>query len=228
MKRVLITALAICALAALLCVCAYAEDVAPGIYDVTPLPASAAMNVELTPLDADGNKIASSDCPAALESASAFYANAEQISVIVSGTDVSAAYYLVLAQDAEQTQEDTIRYIDQGVQSGNSVTFNVYPDKLEDGETYYIYLAGNGGAKVEIGSFKYYVPAPAYTLGDVNDDKQLDNFDALAILKHVAGIEKLTGVQLLAANVNHDQYLDSMDALLILRVVAGDSTASFS
>ena len=221
MKRVLITVLLVCALAALLCVCAYAEDEPSGIYGVTPLPASEAMNVELTPLDADGNKIAPSDCPAALESASAFYANAEQISVIVSGTDVSAAYYLILAQDAVETQEDTIRYIDQGVQSGNSVSFTVYPDKLENGNTYHIYLAGNGGAKVEIGSFKYYVPAPLYRLGDVDENGTPAALnDAVLVLRHVAELETLTGVRFLAADVDRNGTVALNDAIILLRVLA--------
>ena len=217
MKRVLITVLLVCALAALLCVCAYAEDEPSGIYDVTPLPTSETMNVELTPLDADGNKIAASNCPAALGSASAFYANAEQISVIVSGTDISAAYYLILAQDAVETQEDTIRYIDQGVQSGNCVSFTVYPDKLENGNTYHIYLAGNGGAKVEIGSFKYYVPAPLYRLGDVDGESGVDINDAVMILRYLVHLENLTDLQRLAANVDGASGVDINDAVMILR-----------
>lgn len=222
MKRVLITALLVCALAALLCVCAYAEDEPSGIYDVTPLPASEAMNVELTPLDADGNKVASSDCPAALESTSAFYANAEQISVTVSGTDISAAYYLILAQDAVETQEDTIRYIDQGVQSGNSVSFTVYPDKLENGNTYHIYLAGNGGAKVEIGSFKYYVPTPAYTPGDVDASNTIGMNDAVLIMRYLVDLEKdFDETQLKAADVDNSNTIGMNDAVLIMRYLVG-------
>ena len=225
MKRVLITALAICALAALLCVCTYAEDAAPGIYDVTVpdayLPGNTAFSVELTPLYANGSAAASADCPEALASSSAFYADAEQLSVTVSGTDISAAYYLILAQDAEQTQEDTIRYIDLGVQSGNSVSFSVYPDKLEDGKTYRIYLAGNGGAKVEIGSFKYYVPVPPYTLGDVDDDGEVTADDALLTLQAVVGIVELDETQTLAANVDHDDDVTADDALMILQHVVG-------
>ncbi len=230
MKRVLITALLVCALAALLCVCAYAEDAPSGIYDVTvpaayqPGASNTAFSVELTPLYANGSAAASGDCPAALESSSAFYADAEQISVTVSGTDISAAYYLILAQDAVETQEDTIRYIDQGVQSGNSVSFSVYPDKLESGKTYHIYLAGNGGAKAEIGSFKYYVPAPAYTLGDVDGVEGISVNDALFVLQAVAGVRTLDETGSLAANVDGIPGVSVNDALFILQVVAGSRT----
>ena len=110
--------------------------------------------------------------------------------------------------------------------------FTVYPDKLESGKTYYIYLAGNGGAKEEIGSFKYYVP---YTLGDVNDNGDINTYDASLILQYcvASNADKNTVIPEdlhPAADVNVNGDINTYDASLILQYCvasAGDKIGFF-
>jgi hypothetical protein len=64
-------------------------------------------------------------------------------------------------------------------------------------------------------------PTPAYTLGDVNADGEIDPSDALLVLKYYVG-EDLTETQILAADVNKDSEIDPSDALLILNYYVGN------
>ena len=57
--------------------------------------------------------------------------------------------------------------------------------------------------------------------GDVNADGEVDNLDALAILKYDAGITDLTKDELVAGDVNNDGEADNLDALKILKYDAG-------
>lgn len=57
--------------------------------------------------------------------------------------------------------------------------------------------------------------------GDVNGDETVDNLDAVAILKHDAGIKELKGGDLEAADINCDGYVDNSDATMILKEDAG-------
>ena len=66
------------------------------------------------------------------------------------------------------------------------------------------------------------LPAPDQPIsGDVNGDKSVDVNDAIAILRHVAGLEAVTGDALTAADVNGDQAVDVNDAIVILKQIAG-------
>ena len=60
-----------------------------------------------------------------------------------------------------------------------------------------------------------------YTLGDVNEDGEIDSRDALRTLRGAAGLVTLTPSQTSAADVNFDNEIDSRDALRILRFAAG-------
>lgn len=60
-----------------------------------------------------------------------------------------------------------------------------------------------------------------YTLGDVNDDGNVNALDALAVLKHAARIEILEGDALLAGDVTKNNTADAQDALKILQLAAG-------
>lgn len=62
---------------------------------------------------------------------------------------------------------------------------------------------------------------PEYTLGDANQDGNIDAKDALVVLKHAAKIEVISDeVALLAANVTKDEKIDASDALEILKYAA--------
>lgn len=61
----------------------------------------------------------------------------------------------------------------------------------------------------------------SYTLGDVNGDGDINNLDAVYVLKYDAGIIALTEAQLKAADVSGDEVADNQDAALILKFDAG-------
>lgn len=64
-------------------------------------------------------------------------------------------------------------------------------------------------------------PLGGRLLGDVNNDGEVTSADALAILKHSVGMEKLKGVDLLVADINGDGDVTSADALLALKRSVG-------
>ena len=57
--------------------------------------------------------------------------------------------------------------------------------------------------------------------GDVNGDGVVDNLDAVAVLKHDAGIKELSADELKAADANGDGVVDNSDATMILKEDAG-------
>lgn len=58
-------------------------------------------------------------------------------------------------------------------------------------------------------------------LGDVNGDEEVDNLDALLILKYDAGISDFTEAQLSVGDMNGDGEVDNLDALTVLKIDAG-------
>ena len=57
--------------------------------------------------------------------------------------------------------------------------------------------------------------------GDTNGDGKTNSQDALEILKHSAGLKKLTGDYLKAADINNDEKINSSVALKVLKYSAG-------
>lgn len=71
------------------------------------------------------------------------------------------------------------------------------------------------------------LPTPDQPIaGDVNGDKSVTVDDAILILRHIAGLETLSGDSLSAADMNGDQSVDVNDAVAILNSVAGTSSAN--
>lgn len=64
-------------------------------------------------------------------------------------------------------------------------------------------------------------PTPTWRRGDVNLDGYVNAKDATAVLKHVVGLEKLTGQSLINADVNGDGFINAKDATEILKIVIG-------
>ena len=64
-----------------------------------------------------------------------------------------------------------------------------------------------------------------YLLGDVNDDGEVDIFDANLIVGYYNGTVSLTEVQFLAADVNGDGEADIFDANLVVAYYNGTITA---
>ena len=63
--------------------------------------------------------------------------------------------------------------------------------------------------------------APAFTLGDVNDDGEVDYVDAIMVLKHDSGVAPISDDKLTIADVNNDGDVDYVDAIQILKFDSG-------
>ncbi len=89
-------------------------------------------------------------------------------------------------------------------------------DALTDAQKDYVSQSKKDklAALLEIVNF---VPAPTYTLGDVNQDGKVDAKDALDVLKASVGKITLTQEQKLAAEVDGKEGINANDALQILK-----------
>lgn len=219
MKRLLRSLLLGAILSALLCVgvlAADSESVKGGIYNI-----SENTDVTLTPKDASGSSI-----PAGTDTSISgdYYANAVKFDVKAENLTENQQYLLLVLKGGADGSApgvptaDNIAYIDQMAATETGVDFTAYPKELTKG-TYYVYLVGAGKtfAESKVASFKC---DQKYTLGDVNEDGEIDSRDALRTLRGAAGIVTLTPNQAKAADVNKDNEIDSRDALRILRYVA--------
>lgn len=223
MKKALCFLLTLCVLASFFCVGAAAAGTvaASGIYALTTESAFDS-TVTLTPKTAAG--IAVTAGPASVDGrpVSGFYANAEKVEVTFTGAQASAQYLvLALDNDSATPTQGNITYIDQTGATNTSVTFAVYPANLASGKTYSIYLASSASAGsvqglTKIASFKYYAP---YTLGDVDGNKKVNTFDAMAIINHVTRQKLLEGTPLLAADTTKDGKVNTFDAMQIIKLV---------
>ena len=182
MKKIITTVLLAALLLSLFSMAAFAAD-APtdgGIYDITV----ADSNATVVALDETDATVKAKDPKPEIDGKEViFYPKAVKLKVTLSGV-TAGDYYLILAQDAEgKPTEDNIVYIDQVTAEGTSVTFKVYPGKLDAGTTYYVYRSSNKETSALVLSFKYYV---AYTLGDVDESGKVNASDALLVLQFAA------------------------------------------
>ncbi len=216
MKRFLIIALLVCALFAVLCVAAYADEPATaGIYAENVLP--------------DTVKVCTADSSDYIVAADAtiggnnvkFYSGAARLIVKI---PTEASYTLILMQDSTDTTNQTIRYIDQQAKENGYVTFLVYPDKMENGKTYYIYAveANSNGKGDPIATFQYYLP---YMRGDVDGSRTMGMNDAILIMRYLVGLEEFNATQKAAADVDGSGTVGMNDAVMIMRYLVGLETS---
>lgn len=166
--------------------------------------------------------VAKNEAEAVTADANDFYADAVQLKISNIKTE-AADYNLIMALEGDSKnpiggENSNIKYIDQS----STPSFVVYPSAMADG-TYHVYLSTNKAAQTEVLSFVYSAAKtePAFLLGDVNDDGDVDLSDAILILRYDAGLIELEGNALLAGDVNDDGDTDISDAILILRYDAG-------
>ena len=215
MKRLLRSLLLGAILSALLCVGALAADSEPvkgGIYNIKSSNVTLKPNTEATKDTVDGAEYTD------------YYANAVKFDVKAENLTKDQQYLLLVLKGGADGSApgvptaDNIAYIDQMAATETGVSFTAYPKELTKGK-YYVYLVGGGTAfaQSQVASFEY---DKKYTLGDVNEDGEIDSRDALRTLRGAAGIITMTPNQAKAADVNKDNEIDSRDALRILRYVA--------
>ena len=227
MKRILKPLLLCAALSALLCVSAFADDAASDVAGLYGATAAADANTTFSYADATGAVVTQTT---AVDGNINVYDGAVKLNVAYNAAQPNA-YYLILVTNTDLTggaaainaariTDSTVEYIDQKTAVTAILDFTVYQKSFAADKTYYVYLAsnaGNGMALTQVGSYKYYSTAPAYTLGDVNDDEAIDIDDLLLILDYTLERNFLSeGNQLAAADVNQDGAVDVDDLLLIL------------
>ena len=152
-----------------------------------------------------------------------FYAGAKKFSLTCKALTGNYSLALLLQQDKnEYPTEANLYYIDQVDIEEGKATFSIIPKAMTDGATYNVYVSTNGenGSLTKVASFQYGTKPP-YTLGDVNNDGEIDPKDAVLVLRYSAELTPLGEDQQKAANVNGDAFIDAKDAVKILRYSAG-------
>lgn len=214
MKRLLRSLLLGAILSALLCVGALAADSEPvkgGIYNIKSSNVTLKPNTEATTDTVDGTEYTD------------YYANAVKFDVKAEKLAENQQYLLLVLKGGADGSApgvptaDNIAYIDQMAATETGVDFTAYPKELTKGK-YYVYLVGGGTAfaQSQVASFEY---DKKYTLGDVNEDGDIDIKDVAELLNHVVKNKTLTENAFLAADVEKDGEIDIRDAAKILNYI---------
>lgn len=136
-------------------------------------------------------------------------------------TDGGMYLILVLSEDGVPTA-DNILYVNQGTAGDGKVTFdNVYPKEIPETASF-VYMSGTDMAYSKLAKVNTKVAAVTGMKGDVNLDGTVNMTDAVRLLRHTLGIEKLTDpVALANGEVMGDEILDMKDCVKILRYYLG-------
>lgn len=168
-------------------------------------------NPTVTPTPADGS--------------AAFQAGYEKLDVTYNDERIVAGgLYMIFVVTADEDgnyipTESSVLYINQAAATADgTVTFNgIYPSEIADSA---IMISGTGlNGPVTVATIE--VPAPAYTLGDVDKSGEADVGDATMLLRYLAGLESEDKVAMNAADVDGSGEVDVGDATKLLRVLAG-------
>ena len=155
-----------------------------------------------------------------------FYANANKFKLTCTGLSGQYSLVLLLKEGAKQADgtegiptptERNLQYIDQQ-NITDTTEFILFPKQMEPG-TYNVYVSTNNADLTQVASLEYGTE-PEYTLGDIDENDEIDIRDALVALRASAKIVTLTERQIKAADVNRDNEVDVRDALLLLRYSA--------
>lgn len=138
--------------------------------------------------------------------------------------------YLIVIRSGEENQlptESNLFYMDLLEAKNGSVVSDAYPKDLEAG-SYHIELTdySDNGRLKEIASFTVSAGGGTNTgnllIGDVNDDKEVNSLDVLALINRIVNAEPMEGDKFTVANTNGDDDINSLDVLrLISHLVDG-------
>ena len=113
---------------------------------------------------------------------------------------------LVLSGGESIPTASNILYVNQKTAEGSSITFeNVYPKSIANST---IYLAGGSAGLTKIGAVE--VAAPAFKLGDVNGDGEVNILDYQRLYAHLDNSNAL-GANIARGDVNQNGEVDILD-----------------
>ena len=154
-----------------------------------------------------------------------FYANANKFKLTCTGLSGQYSLVLLLKEGADQSEgtkgiptESNLQYIDQ--QNIKPTTeFILFPKQMETG-TYNVYVSTDRVKLEKVASFEYN-EKPKYTLGDVNEDGEVNVNDVSLLLLYLVQKEQLSASQLSAADVNGDGEVNVNDVSTLLLHLVG-------
>ena len=224
MKRKIITLLLTMAAASLISTTAMAADeTISGFYDI-----GTDANVVVTPYDGETAVTAVEKNIDSDEAKENVYVDSDRIAVTFSGATANEHYGIILVDGTGLPTKDTeIYYINQETAASTSVNFNVYPKLPAETKEMTLYISSSEeGADLVSIPVNYAVnatvipDAPSYTLGDPDDNGEIDVKDVIVIRQHVAGGYGVTIIEA-AANVNKDEIVDVKDVIMLRQFIAG-------
>ena len=158
-----------------------------------------------------------------------FYAGANRFTLTCDGLDGNYSLVLLLKEGAAQADgtegiptptENNLQYIDQqNINTEKKATFDLFPKSLERG-VYNVYVSTDRVKLEKVASFEYN-EKPKYTLGDVNEDGEVNVNDVSLLLLYLVQKEQLSASQLSAADVNGDGEVNVNDVSTLLLHLVG-------
>ena len=156
-----------------------------------------------------------------------FYAGANRFTLTCDGLAGNYSLVLLLKEDADQAEatkgiptESNLQYIDQqNINTAKNATFDLFPKSLERG-VYNVYVSTDRVKLEKVASFEYN-EKPKYTLGDVNEDGEVNVNDVSLLLLYLVQKEQLSASQLSAADVNGDGEVNVNDVSTLLLHLVG-------
>ena len=155
-----------------------------------------------------------------------FYANANKFKLTCTGLSGQYSLVLLLKEGADQSEgtkgiptESNLQYIDQQNIAAQKATFDLFPKSLERG-VYNVYVSTDRVKLEKVASFEYN-EKPKYTLGDVNEDGEVNVNDVSLLLLYLVQKEQLSASQLSAADVNGDGEVTVNDVSTLLLHLVG-------
>ena len=152
--------------------------------------------------------------------------------VLVNATGLQTGMqYLIIAQNAEGApNENNIVYIDQAPASGTAAAFTVFPNTLETGTTYYVYLSSNASSGsvtgfTQVGTFRSVEQQtePERKPGDVDNDRLYTAGDVLYIIQMSVGLPNgdvaWTADERAAADYDSDGEFTATDANQVIQLM---------